>query len=117
LANDLGAEVGCGAYLDGLLRTDVGRFAIADTVPLAKASPDLLIPLHEALPPMPLVQLDDVQTAYIREGRPIPLSEPPANHLAALLEPNGSVFSVARVVGNLLQPECVIPSEVTHGLA
>ncbi len=117
LAHDLGEALGCGAYLDGLVRTDVGRFNLSQATPLHLARPQMLLSLRDALPPMPLVQLDEVQTSNIREGRPIGLSEPPDHSLAALIEPGGNVFSVARVIGNLLQPECVIPSEVPHGTA
>ncbi|MDR3687842.1 MAG: tRNA pseudouridine(55) synthase TruB [Fimbriimonas sp.] len=112
LANDLGEQIGCGGYLAGLVRTQVGRFTLDEAVPLEEIAPNMLRPLSEVLPPMPMVQLDDVQTAFIREGRPIALHEAPSYHLAALLEPDGTVFSVARVTGNLLQPECVIPSGV-----
>ena len=115
LANDLGDAIGCGAYLKSLVRTGVGRFHVEEATALDKAHPDCLIPLAEALPPMPLIQLDEVQTACIREGRPIGLSDPPESQLAALLEPSGAVFSVARITGNLVQPECVIPSSITYG--
>jgi len=117
LANDLGEALGCGAYLKCLVRTDVGRFRLSEATPLDRVSPEMLMSLGDALPPMPLISLDEVQTANIREGRPIGLADPPEGNLAALLDPAGSVFSVARVVGNLLQPECVIPSEVPYGTA
>jgi hypothetical protein len=63
------------------------------------------------------VQLDAQQTQSVREGRMIELDPMPDNYLVALLEPNGNVFSVARVVENMLQPECVIPSEVSLGVS
>lgn len=112
LAHDLGLALGCGAHLRSLVRTRVGRFGLADAKPLDAISPGDLIPLHEALPPMPLVQLDEEKTRWVREGRPIGMAEPPENFLVALVEPRGAVFSVARVQGNLLKPECVIPQEV-----
>jgi hypothetical protein len=68
--------------------------------------------LEAALAPMPMVQLDDAYTAQVREGRAIGLATPPPGRLAALKGPNGRVFSVARIEGNLLQPECVIPAGV-----
>jgi tRNA pseudouridine55 synthase len=115
LANDLGEALGCGAYLKSLIRTNVGRFELDEATPLDRVRVDQLLPLHEALPPMPLIQLDETQTANIREGRPIGQVDPPENQLAALLDPEGKVFSVARVFGNLLQPECVIPNEFHYG--
>lgn len=113
LAHDLGEAIGCGAYLASLVRTNVGRFSLDQAQDLEEATPGDLLPLHEALPPMPLVQLNETQTANVREGRMIGMAEPPDNYLVGLLDPNGMVFSVARVHGNLLQPECVIPAEVS----
>lgn len=111
LANDLGQAIGCGAYLTKLVRTGVGRFRLDQARQLESATPDDLLPLHEALPPMPLLPLDAQQTAAVREGRPIGMGNPPEGPLVALLEPGGTVFSVARIHGNLIQPECVIPAE------
>jgi len=114
LAHDLGQAIGCGAFLSDLVRNRVGRFTLDQAIVLDAASATKLVPLHEALPPMPLLQLDDTQTQHVREGRLIGMSTPLENPLVALLEPAGGVFSVARVQGNLLQPECVIPAEVGH---
>jgi tRNA pseudouridine55 synthase len=99
LAHDLGQALGCGAHLSKLHRTKVGRFTI------------------EALLPMPLVPLNETQVHHIREGRQIGLMEMPSSSLVGLLDADGEVFSVARVAGDLLQPECVIPSEAAHGVS
>ncbi len=111
LAHDLGEKIGCGAYLSSLLRQAVGRFDLKATVPLDEIRPSMIIPLSEALPPMPLMPLDAAQTRHIREGRQVKIDCPPNNFLVGLLEPNGEVFSVARLFGNVIQPECVIPEE------
>jgi tRNA pseudouridine55 synthase len=111
LANDLGEKMGCGGHLSGLVRNAVGRFGLDSTTPLDRVHPGLLMPLKESLPPMPLVQMDESQTRQIREGRPVRIDCVPDNYLVGLLEPRGAVFSVARLLGNVLQPECVIPEE------
>jgi tRNA pseudouridine55 synthase len=115
LAHDVGQALGCGAHLTGLVRTKVGRFTLDQAVPLDSVSADCLIPLRDALPPMPLLDVSQAQVEAVREGRQIGQSEPGTSNLVGLIEPRGNVFSVARVVGNLLQPECVIPSEVFDG--
>ena len=115
LAHDLGEAMGCGAYLSGLKRTHVGRFALDQAQPLDAIDPVKMIPLKDALPPMPLLEIDEQHTQHIREGRPIGMAEPPESPLIALIEPRGHVFSVARIHGNVLQPECVIPAEVFDG--
>jgi tRNA pseudouridine55 synthase len=112
LANDLGEALGCGAYLESLTRTRVGRFGLDQAQELPSASPADLIPLHEALPPMPLLTLSHEEVRAAREGRSLPREAPGGAFLVALLQPDGSVFSVARTRGNVLHPECVIPAEV-----
>jgi tRNA pseudouridine55 synthase len=115
LAHDLGQAIGCGAYLSGLRRTNVGRFSVEQAQSLDSINPGKLLPLREALPPMPLLEIDEQHTQHIREGRPIGMAEPPDSALIALVEPRGHVFSIARIHGNVLQPECVIPAEVFDG--
>ncbi len=112
LAHDLGQAIGCGAYLSGLVRTHVGRFSLVEASALDEIHPSQLKSLREALPPMPLLEIGDVSTQNIREGRPIGMAETLDAPLIALIEPRGEVFSVARIHGNVLQPECVIPAEV-----
>jgi len=109
LAHDLGNEIGCGAHLAGLVRTDVGRFSLGQSTPLREASPANLMPLHEALLPMPMMILDAAQTSAVRDGKALGVGDPPDSPHMALRDPEGNVISIARIHGNILQPECVIP--------
>lgn len=111
IANDLGERIGCGAHLEALVRTAVGKFDLGMSIPLANTTPSMLISLAEALPPMPIIDMDPEQTHHILEGRQVRIEGPPSNFLVALRNPSGMVFSVARLLGNVLQPECVIPGE------
>ena len=142
LAEDLGQTLGCGAYLTRLRRTRVGRFGLSGAVGLDEVSTTKLLPLRRALEPMHVVGLNERQTESIREGRQVTIadnneeespkaqgprpkaspSELSTQHsalerasLVALADPHGQVFSVARLLGNLVQPECVIPSEALDG--
>ena len=108
-AHDLGHKIGCGAHLTGLVREGVGRFTLQDTVPLHEASPTNLVPLSQALLPMPIFKLTEDETHHVREGRQIRIDVEPGNMPIALCDPHGVVFSVARLLGNAVQPECVIP--------
>jgi len=109
LAHDLGESLGCGAHLAHLIRTDVGRFNLSQAVPLADARPSHLIPLSEALLPMPMMVLDPAQTAAVRDGKQLVIENPPQGNHMALKDPSGEIISVARIIDNILQPECVIP--------
>ncbi len=115
LAHDIGQAIGCGAHLSALQRTHVGRFTLDQATPLNHVSTKDLMPLQAALAPMPMIELNLQQTENVREGRQIGVPEIPDARIVGLVEPGFGVFSVARVHGNLLQPECVIPSEALHG--
>jgi tRNA pseudouridine55 synthase len=114
LAADIGNALGCGAYLSALRRTRVGRFELSDAVRLDDAKPSAIISMHDALPPMPIVELSTVDATALRQGKLIsfPSSDlAPLQELVAVREREGSVFGVALVTANGLQPECILPSE------
>ncbi len=115
-ADDLGSALGCGAHLSGLDRTRVGMFSREQAVPLESIAASDLVPLKVALGTMPQVLLDEVKVRNIREGRIVGISDPPPSRLVALLTPEGNVFSIGRVEGNVIQPECVIPEGVPLGV-
>jgi len=79
LANDLGNELGCGAYLIGLRRTKSGKFTLRDAVPLRRLQEAFnagewyryLIPAAEALADWPMVELDADQVELVRHGHRI----------------------------------------------
>jgi tRNA pseudouridine55 synthase len=76
LANDLGRELGTGAYLIGLRRTKSGRFTLRDAVPLRRLQESFdsgqwykyLIPAAEALADWPMVELNADQVELVRHG-------------------------------------------------
>jgi len=80
LANDLGNELGCGAYLVGLRRTKSGSFTLRDAVPLRKLQEafragnwyQYLIPAAEALNDWPAIELDPDQVEEVRHGHRVP---------------------------------------------
>jgi tRNA pseudouridine55 synthase len=94
LANDLGNDVGTGAYLIGLRRTKSGRFTLRDAVPLRQLQDAFLagewyrylIPAAEALGDWPGIELDSDLVEKVRHGHRIPADETakdlvdPANH-------------------------------------
>ena len=111
LAHDLGAAIGVPAHLAGLRRTAVGRFQETSTVPLAGVSGGILMPLGDALDPMPKLVLIPGEVRSVREGRALSRDDAPDGPFVALCDEHGRVVSVARVEGKVLRPECVIPAE------
>lgn len=109
LAHDLGQAVGCGGTIVGLTRTRTGSFSVDDSAGLEDLSPERLIPLKEALSPMPMIALESSDEGHIRQGRRIRIPLGHEEEVVALCGQNNEVFALARVVGSELQPECVIP--------
>lgn len=109
-AHDIGQAIGCGAYLSALRRTKVGKFLLQNAVPLEEAKLDDIMPLADALPPVPLVSLNDVQVNAIRHGQPVGLRPVPVGSVVGLMDSAGTVIGVGRVDGPMVQPECVIPA-------
>jgi tRNA pseudouridine55 synthase len=115
LADDIGKDLGCGGFLSGLVRTGVGRFRLDAAKRLSEIGPEDLVPLREALAPMPMFHLDMSEAELVRDGRALQTPNPPDAKHAALVDPSGQVLGVARVTGSILQPECVLPKEVALG--
>ena len=80
LANDLGNDLGTGAYLIGLRRTKSGQFTLRDSVSLRQLQDAFLagewskylIPASEALGDWPMIELDGELVEKIRHGHRIP---------------------------------------------
>lgn len=111
LAHDLGENLGCGAHVSQLQRTRIGRFSIEDAVMADAITGDDLIPLADALSPLPMIRLNLGQSTAIQHGQAIrPASEIPTEFVG-LLNDEGQIIGIGRSVGDFVQPECVIPVE------
>ncbi len=83
LANDLGVNLGCGAYLVGLRRTKSGRFSLRDATPLRKIQEaftannwyQYLIPAAEALGDWTAVELSPDEVEDVRHGHRVKAKE------------------------------------------
>lgn len=117
LAHDLGEKVGCGAHVIGLVRTKVGKFDLEHSVELNNVSQKDTIPLNIALPPLPLIEINETQISHIRQGRQIILKHTNISEIIALIDENRNVLGIGRVMGSKVQPECVIPPEAFFEVA
>ena len=120
LANDLGAELGCGAILSGLRRTEVGRFQLTQAKTLEQLAlladcgklTEALIPLNELLPHIPAAQFDELAVSRIRQGREFrtsPFVVPPgARHVRALSR-SGDLVAIGELqLPNVYHPAIVL---------
>jgi tRNA pseudouridine55 synthase len=88
LAQDIGADVGCGAYLAGLRRTRVGPLSLqAAVTPAELESLDLsarrarLLPLDALLDGLPRIELDEADAGRFAHGQRLPLAMHPASRV------------------------------------
>lgn len=114
LAHDLGAAIGCGAHLSALHRSRVGPYRDESSVELEEVGSEKLVPLIEALTPMPMAELNDAQVEHVRHGRVVVLKEPYQTRFVGMVGPAGTLVGVGRVDGNRIQPDCVLPAETEH---
>ncbi len=83
IAHDLGQQLGCGAYLKGLVRQKVGPLALVEAISL----PDLaeafrredggkhLYPLDHVLQSYPAVVFDTEHSRFLLQGKPVALTD------------------------------------------
>jgi tRNA pseudouridine55 synthase len=98
LAHDLGAALGCGAYLSGLTRTAIGPLRLADAVPMATLAAAgeewtrWLLPMDLPLHNWPAVELDAAGAAAVRRGQAVPAPDTMGGRYR-LLGPDGELVA------------------------
>jgi tRNA pseudouridine55 synthase len=109
LAEDIGKAIGCGAYLSGLRRTQVGPFAIENAVTLdelgqrvAKDGPEsldsLLLPVEAALAQWPAIHLTESSAFYVRQGQPVQVAKAPTTGWVRLFAQNDCFLGVGEIL-------------------
>lgn len=71
LAHELGQVMHCGAYLEGLQRTKVGKWKLADACTLENIAWAKVLPLKEILLPFDRIDLTEQEWTDIQHGRSI----------------------------------------------
>ncbi len=121
LAVMAGEQLGCGAYLSGLVRTAVGPHRLEAAATIAELARDgvaahLMSP-SEALAHLPAVSLEDAEVAAVRHGRQIPAcGRNITARITRLVDATGRLVAVAEYVNDAadaaLRPRTVLPEEV-----
>lgn len=100
LCHDLGAALGVGGVMTGLVREAVGDFRADDAVRLEELTERTpLIPLAAALHFLPAAKLDAVERDEILQGRTIPIESAADSDPLLLLDPNGEALALAHFYG------------------
>ena len=78
LAEDIGANLGCGAHLIGLRRTETAGYLLANAITIDQlevmsidARDALLLPVDSAIESLPKVILNADATYYLMQGQPV----------------------------------------------
>ena len=107
LAHDIGQVLGCGAHLEALRRTRVGRFVVQDALTLDRVQDRgaaALIPVNDLLGEMPAVGLTPEGARRAAHGNPLgPLhTQKGDSHLFSQIKGTATFFRVVDPAGELL---------------
>jgi len=115
IGRDLGARLGTGAVMCGLVRTRIGPFRIEQALMLDEINRDSLaaslLPAACAVTDHPRCLVDSDQAAHLRHGRSIPFSGMPDSGGAvplAVIGPQGELMALAAVRNGRLCPTLVL---------
>jgi tRNA pseudouridine55 synthase len=105
LAHELGEALEAGAHLAALRRTRAGPFSLRDAVPLPRLEVGFVTdkweqhmrPASDALPDLPVVEVEGETLDLIRNGHRIP-AEPGATGAAKAIGPDGDLVALLEVV-------------------
>jgi len=104
LAQDIGAQLGCGAHLAGLRRTRVGDLTLAGSTTLeelAALAPEarcrLLLPLDTLIGCLPRVELDAGLADRFSHGQRLPLGPGNPCGRVRVIGPSSRLLGVARI--------------------
>jgi tRNA pseudouridine55 synthase len=126
LAHDLGAALGTGAYLDGLVRTRVGAFSLDEAITLEglegafeqETWQESLRPPESILAGWPLYHVDSEKARAIAQGKAVALEEGErgTERMAAVKGPTGDLLAVVEWNGvtGLWQPRKVFGVQVRY---
>jgi tRNA pseudouridine55 synthase len=109
LAHDVGAALGCGAYLAGLRRTAVGTFTADSAINLESLTTENwtahLLPPDSAVVHLPRLDVDAEMAGRLSKGQRIPRTpEHPAADLVRVYNPAGEFIGLVTTRENQWQP-------------
>lgn len=119
LARDLGEQLGCGAYLAALSRTQSGPFTLEQAHVLGDVrtalaegrGSDLMLPMDTGLESFPVVTVTGTDLASLSRGQMLRRArDGQADGLVRVVDETGKLVAIARAETGLIKPEKVFIS-------
>jgi tRNA pseudouridine55 synthase len=120
IARDIGEVLGCGGHLAALRRTSVGRFTLAEAVPLAElervcgagALHELLLPADDGMLEADAAILGEEHAAAVSHGLRVPTGAEAAANPVRLYDVGGTFIGTGSIeIGGELRPLKVLSGE------
>ena len=120
VAHDMGQQLGCGAHLESLRRTQLAEFSLADahTLEAIEAAvnsgsiDELFVHPRKLLPQFPPVVANEEMAARIRSGRTVNLPElSRAKQVKVFFGQRELIAIATRVAGTLFHPKIVLAAD------
>ncbi|HEV3473231.1 MAG TPA: tRNA pseudouridine(55) synthase TruB [Actinomycetota bacterium] len=110
LIHDLGEALGVGAHMTALRRTEIGGFSLSDALALDDVATSRLLPLHEAVRPLPKIKLGAAHARDVGFGRALPGDIGPDldDGARAAVTFDDELVAVYRRAGDHLVPDRVV---------
>jgi len=112
LINDIGEELGSGAHMRSLVRTEAGGFTLADAIALDDAGSQHVRPLADTVKALFRFDVDPDAAKLVRNGRPLNLfgarlpGVVEGDHVAVTIE--DALLGVYTLKGERLMPDRVM---------
>lgn len=122
LARDIGNILGCGATLEELTRTRIGKFRLKDAINLIDINADLirqrLYSINESLAEMPAIIISDSQIQKILKGQSLTISETFSqqmnNSLVRVLDEKDRVLIIGKLENSIIYPDRLIYADIQN---
>jgi len=120
LARDIGEKLGCGATLEGLNRTQIGRFRVENAVDLEDVRPERIseniYPINEAIAEIPAIVVNNADMQKLLQGQPLSRIEDCKlkieNCIIRVVDNENRVLVIAKYKDNKIYPERLIYADI-----
>jgi tRNA pseudouridine55 synthase len=108
LVHDIGEDLGCGAHLVALRRTENGGFVAADAISIDDVDSSRLRPLDDAVRALRTIEVDEEGAGLVATGRPLSPPDDVLEGEAVALSRTGTLLAVYRRDGETLRADRVV---------